>query len=305
MQTEIQTDKDLVFVVSGGRTGTRFLGEKISSAIDWSFSEHEPDLIYLRDLRSRKRLRDLGLWNGIVGKLTGHAGIRSIGTLRLKGRISRPSAIDRIIKIRAAYHKNIDQPLIIESNSQWHLACDQISEIWPKAKIAIIIRDPRTWIRSWLNKGTRWSFTDLPRWVPPGRLTPRSTGDDQWKHKWRKFGIFGRLAWEWRFVYSRLDEHAQNNQNAQVFRFEDLFAHGDQSQINNLLLFCAQHEQKTYQVKIPSQFTSRRINESKGPEMDWNRWSDERCRLVNELCGPLMQKYGYGNEPHWNKRIYK
>ncbi|WP_147306640.1 MULTISPECIES: hypothetical protein [unclassified Wenzhouxiangella] len=299
MPTPIKSEKDLVFIVSGGRTGTRFLGDKISSAIEGSFSEHEPDLIDPLDFRSLRRLKDLGIWHGIFGKLTGYTGIRAIGTLRLKGKLSRSASTSRIAKIRKRYHAKINQALIIESNYQWHLACDEICDIWPSAKIALIIRDPRTWISSWLNKGTRWTLTDFPRWIPPGRPTPRSIGDEEWRYAWKQFDTFGRLAWEWRFVYSRLDRYAQQLNNARMFRFEDLFGRESQTHIAGLLRFCAEHSQNTYYVNIPERFTLEKRNESYGSESGWHTWSESRRHLVNALCGPLMQKYGYGNEPEW------
>ena len=37
--------KDLVFIASGGRTGTNFFGETLQSIIDNCWSEHEPDVL--------------------------------------------------------------------------------------------------------------------------------------------------------------------------------------------------------------------------------------------------------------------
>lgn len=298
-----ESNKDLVFIVSGGRTGTQFLGDKLSAAIDQSFSEHEPDLIDFRDPRALARVRNFGLWKAVVGKLVGQTGIRTIGTLLLKNKISRTTALERLSSARRSYHAKIRHPLIIESNYQWHLACNEIFDIWPAAKIAVIIRDPRSWIRSWMNKGTRWTLMDITRWLPPGRPTPASTHDDTWISEWENFDTFARLAWEWRFIYSRLDNLVRLNTNAEVFRFEDLFGADNDTFMKELIHFCARHRNKKYSFIYPEGFLSEKVNESGGSLEGWEAWSGDRCRLVDSLCGPLMQKYGYGSERTWLDRI--
>jgi hypothetical protein len=296
-------EKDLVFIVSGGRTGTQFLGDRISDAIPACFSEHEPDVIVPDNPRTFKRAIGFGLWKSIFGKIVGRSGIRTIGTLRLKGRISESQARKRLEAARNHYHNSIQQDLIIESNGQWNYACEELAQIWPHAKLAIIIRDPRSWIRSWINKGTRWHWYDSARWLPPGRLTPVSVRDNYWSSRWKEMDTFGRLAWEWQFTYSRLVAHAEKNPNARIFRFEDLFSQADGSAMQDLIAFCAQHRNRDYQVKLPSNFTNRAQNVSTGPEPEWIEWSDARARLLHEACGQLMRSYGYGLEAAWIRKL--
>lgn len=297
--------KDLVFIVSGGRTGTRTLGDHISSAIPDAHSEHEPDLLDLRDPRSLGKTITFGPWGMFVGKLLGKTGIRTIGTLRTNEEISSDQSIIRLQQSRQSYHDSIDEHLVIEANYQWHLAVEEIRKIWPHAKIAIIIRDPRTWIRSWLNHGARWTWLDVARWAPPGRPTPMSVGDKECASIWKTLDRFGRLAWEWRFVYSKLDAFAMNESNARIFRFEALFDPSDPIAMERLLEFCADHERRSYRVNFPEGFLCNRENASKGPEENWRAWPPDRCRLLDRLCGNLMSKYGYGAEPEWHEKLDK
>lgn len=295
--------KHLVFIVSGGRTGTQFLGDRITEAIPESYSEHEPDVLVPDNPRSFRRVLKFGLWGAAFGKLVGRTGIRSIGTARLKGRISAKEAAKRIESARKKYHQSIEHRLIIESNGQWNYACAELSQVWPHAKIAVIIRDPRSWIRSWLNKGTRWQWQDTARWLPPGRPTPSTVGDDKWASTWRHLDAFGRLAWEWQFTYSRLLSHAGENSNSRVFRFEDLFDQYHFSAMQDLIRFCAQHVDCNYSVKLPRNFAEKPQNTSKGSEPGWIEWSSERAHLLDQMCGELMRRNGYGTEPAWQEKV--
>ena len=74
------------FIVSGGRTGTQFLGDLLSEAIEDSYSEHEPDIIHGFDEGSLERLRRFGLWHMVVGRALGQSGVRVLGTRYLVGK---------------------------------------------------------------------------------------------------------------------------------------------------------------------------------------------------------------------------
>ena len=81
--------KDLVFIVSGGRTGTQFLGDRLSLAIENSYSVHEPDILPISVKRVGGRLRTFGLWNMVFGKALGLSGIRVLGQRAITGTIDR------------------------------------------------------------------------------------------------------------------------------------------------------------------------------------------------------------------------
>lgn len=295
--------KDLVFVVSGGRTGTQFLGDRLSSAIQESFSIHDPDILSIYIKRILGRLRTFGFYNMTMGKAIGQTGIRSIGARLIAGRITRDTAITRLKRLRESYHESIHEPLVIESNSQWLYVCDELAEIWPHARVIIVVRDPRTWIRSWLNKGIRWRAYDPVRILPPGRLTPKEVGDTKWVAQWRNFDTLGRLAWEWRFVYTRLLAHSEINPHARIFRFEDLFCSDADTAMWELVAFAANHPGREYQHELPRDFTSNVHNASSGSAQDWPEWETHEARLVDNLCGPLMRRFGYGAEPEWRSKI--
>lgn len=298
-----ETNKDIVFVISAGRTGTQFLGDRLSSVIGESFSVHEPDVLTFSNRRIKARIRAFGLWNLTFGKVLGRSGARAIGQYLATGRIKRAEALARIKNARLTYYDSIAEPLIIESNCQCHFICDELADLWPCARTIIIARDPRTWIQSWLNKKIRWSWYDPVRLLPPGRLTPHDVGDFEWSERWSSFSKFERLAWEWKFIYDRLLRHRDINPNARIFRYEDLFSAGSDQAMAELLNFASNHPSHKYEFSIPDNFISNVDNASKATTPPWEEWLPKDAAVVDALCGDLMSDLGYGEEPIWREKL--
>jgi len=298
----VATDKKLVFIVSGGRTGTAFFGERLREVIADCHSVHEPDLFVGFNRLSFSRIRQFGWWHVVFGKLLGRTGLRTIGTRYLMGRLSAQDCQERLATFRQRYHASLEASLVIESSAQWWYVVDQIPNVWPDARIIAVIRDPRAWVRSWLNKGDRYVSRDRAARVPPGRLTPRKLGDAEWSRRWHELDAFGKLAWEWRTVYGRLEQHVAHYCNGRMYRFEDIFGQDD-STLADLVTFAASHGASECAISPLAGFRDEVRNASEGSEPEWQQWSAERARLLDELCGPLMQQYGYGHEAQWKELL--
>ncbi len=290
--------KDLVFIASGGRTGTTFFGEQVKTVIDDCWSEHEPDILVADWRKSLKRIRRFGLWHMVAGRLAGLSGLRPLGHRYLAGRITKDDCVRALRRQRRGYHAAIEAPLIVESSGRWWMFADCIAEIWPDAKMVAVIRDPRDWIDSWRRHQPRRFTPNFLRWFPLGPLTPADIGDEAWKGRWDDLGQFGKTAWDWRTLYGRLDRAACENDRIRIFRFEDLFS-GETGDMQALVDFIADHGARAYRVHDLAGFADTVKNASRGPRRRWRDWSAEDARLVDEMCGPLMRKYGYGLEPEW------
>jgi len=291
-------NKDLVFIASGGRTGTSFLGHELCRVIDDCWSEHEPDILHATCNLTRKQVADFGLWHMVVGRLLGRTGVRVLGQRLLTGQIDPATVRRRIRQSRRRYHERISETLVIESHAQWWYLAAELQSIFPGAKLIGVVRDPRSWVRSWLNHGGRYDRSDRVRWLPPGRLTPARLGQTELARLWKDWGAFERLAWEWRVIYGHLARATEGAKNARMFRFEDLFA-GDGAAMADLVLFAASHGQRRYSVRSLEGFTARVHNSSHGSAVQWEAWTPEQARFVQHLCGPLMERWGYGMEPEW------
>lgn len=294
--------KDLVFIASGGRTGTTFFGDKLDSIIDDCWSEHTPDMWSGFSKRTLDRIARFGLWNIVIGRALGRTGLRALGQRRLTGKLTDAQCIEELHKLRNSYHASIDESLIIESYSRWWMLADLIPAVWPHAKLIGVIRDPRDWIISWQRHQPRRHTKSFIWWFPLGALTPKSINDETWANRWDELGQFGRLAWDWHLLYSCIDKAASENALAKVFRFEDIFSN-ENSNVRDLVDFAAQHGERRYPVQSLDGFIDDVRNSSKGQKRHWRSWSSEEARLLDSLCGPLMQKYGYGTEPEWLELI--
>ena len=111
--------RHLVFIASGGRTGTKFLGDLLSDVIEDCWSEHEADMFDGFNALTMQRIRTFGLWHMVVGRGLGQTGLRGIGTRYLSGEQSLASCAEQIRNERKAYHRGLTQGLIVESYWRW------------------------------------------------------------------------------------------------------------------------------------------------------------------------------------------
>ncbi len=293
--------KDLVFIASGGRTGTQFLGDRLSEVIADCHSEHEPDLALGLSRQTMRRIGRFGFWHMVAGRALGLTGVRVTGHKLLTGAITEEVAFRRIRRARDGWHHSIPQGLVVESYSRWWMFAGRIRRIWPGAKTVGVIRDPRDWIGSWLRHRPAIHQRDIWFWFPVGALTPAAVGDTEWADRWDGLAQFGRLAWDWRTAYGTLDRAADAGE-VRMYRFEDIFG-PDPGHIADLVAYVADHGERRYAVGDLGGFTSETRNASRGPRRSWPDWPDADAHLLDAMCGPLMRKYGYGTEPEWTAKV--
>lgn len=284
--------RHLVFIASGGRTGTKFLGDLLSQVIEDCWSEHEADMFDGFNALTLQRIRTFGLWHMVVGRGLGRTGLRGIGTRFLAGERSLESAAAQIRKERAAYHAGLAQGLVIESYWRWWMLAGDVPRIFPEARTIGVVRDPRRWIASWLSHqtargGTHWTWR-----LPPGPITPERIGDARWAARWDAMSPVARLAWEWKTINGRLVDGAARDPAMRVWRFEDLFG-PDADEMPALIEFASAFPDHRYAVRRLDGFTAERRNQSSADETSWQAWSEADRAIVDELCGELMDHFGY------------
>ena len=297
------SQKQLTFIASGGRTGTQFFGDMLGKVIDDCHSEHEPDMVAGASLLTLDRIRRFGVWNMVAGRLLGQTGTRVIGQRYLEGRITPEATAERLKAQRNAYHGRIPETLVIESYSAWWMVADQIGTIWPGARVAGILRDPRDWITSWLRHEARRRNGALTERLPPGPLEPGRIGDAAAARLWPSLDQIGRLAWEWGMIAGTLDRAAKVSADVEVFRFEDLFGSGRDA-LGRFVKFVSTHAHgPDHKISDLSTLTRDVHNASSGPKRSWRTWSDAQIAAVAHFCGPGMNAHGYGLEPEWQERV--
>ncbi len=285
-------NKHLVFIASGGRTGTKFLGDMLSSLIDDCWSEHEVDMFDGFNRLSVQRIRDFGLWHMIVGRSLGLTGLRGAGTRYLAGEQSLEQCAAQMRREREAYHQRLDANLVIESYWRWWMFAGDIQAIFPGARTVGVVRDPRQWIGSWFaheksRSGVHWTYR-----LPPGPFTPGRIGDWQWADRWDQMSPVARLAWEWRTINQRIVDGAARDGNCKLFRFEDIFV-DKSAAMAELVEFVSVFPERRYDVGDLTDFTRNRRNQSAANGSEWQNWSRSDKEAVDELCGDLMDHFGY------------
>ncbi len=238
-----------------------------------------------------QRIRRFGLWHMVIGRALGVTGVRIAGTRYLTGQASLPDTILQLQRDRRRYHADVPQSLLIESYYAWWMVANHIPNIFPGAKVIGVIRDPRSWIASWQ---AREPSRDRGNWIhklPPGPLNAATVGDQKWAARWDEIGQVGRLAWQWQFINGKIAE-AEQNAGAKMYRFEDIFFPTG-TVLESLCTHLATFQNRIYATRINRALLSKKLNSSAAAANEWLKWSTTEKAIVDELCGPLMERFGY------------
>ncbi|MEP0191485.1 MAG: hypothetical protein ABJP70_12775 [Erythrobacter sp.] len=282
---------NLTFIVSGGRTGTKFLGDLLSKKIADCYSEHEPDLFLGFDRISIERIRRFGLWHMVFGRALGMTGVRVTGTQFMTGKKDLDKTINALRRQRLAYHSSIEQSLVLESYYAWWMVAPHLPKIFPGSKTIGVIRDPRHWIASWLARDARRSNGHWTHMLPPGPINPHTVGDSHWAKEWDTWTPVIKLAWQWMTI-NRQIEIAMERSNLTLLRFEDIFDPQKQA-LNALAIAATDFPSSDYEIGDLHSLISEKRNASDAKADSWQRWTDHERAMTNTLCGPLMSRFGY------------
>jgi hypothetical protein len=283
--------KHLTFIVSGGRTGTQFLGDLLSNAIEDCFSEHEPDIFRGLERQTWSRLKRFGLWQMILGRMLGVTGVRVLGTRYLTGKSDFEKTSVRLRNQRRNYHDSIPQGLLIESYYAWWMVSPRLTEIFPTANVIGIVRDPRHWIASWSAKSSNRGEGHWTHMLPPGPINPITLHDQHWSKRWDRMSDVTKLAWHWSTINRTIVE-AESHGLAKIFRFEDIF-NENSSGFAALCHEAATFDECSYKVQYPRSLLTDKRNASDAALDAWKMWSKTDREMINEICGPLMEKFSY------------
>lgn len=293
--------KDFVFIASGGRTGTTFLGERLHEVVEGCFSKHEPDVLAHDWDKATASIREFGAWHMVFGRLLGQSGLRPLGHRYMAGHLSDEEVVQKMKQQRERWHASIAEPLVVESSWRYWMLAPVLQKAYPGSRLIGMIRDPRDWIDSWRRHQPRRHTKYWESWFPLGPLKPSQVGDHEWADAWESFDQFGRLAWDWRAITTGLSRAEASGDPVRVFKFEELFKSGQNGKIEELVDY-ATFDGK-YKVGSLDGFTSSVRNASHGHKIKWQDWTSEQVRLVDGMCGDLMRQYGYGFEPEWIARL--
>ena len=289
------SDKNIVFIISAGRTGTKYFGSLLSNIIKDCFSVHEPDIFSGFNKKLLEQIKYFGLYNMVIGRALRKAGIRNLSENYLAGKLTRKELKHRIKKHRDYYYSTIAQDLIIESYYGWYGCIPAIKEIFPNYKIIAISRDPKEWIRSNMNWEQWYGKRDFASKLKFGRLNPKLIGDQEYQNKWDEFSRFEKLCWAYRTIYTRILMDLKDEPNSKVFKFEDLFYHQNRyDNLDRLINFAVDFNGKKFNYTVPSGVLEKKVHENTSTSFpSYEYWDSNLKEQFWAICKEIRHELGY------------
>ncbi|MCU0679092.1 MAG: hypothetical protein MUC28_01430 [Planctomycetes bacterium] len=304
--------KPVIIISSLGRTGTTFLADFFKKNYPSAFSVHEPgviDFANFKTIDALKIIKHYGVINTVINKIIGKHGIIYISNQRIAGLIRLEKAAENIINLRSSYINSFNNKIYIESNYHYYGCLDVLPLVFSEFKAVYLIRDPREWVRSSINKNGLYHRKDIHQHLR-NRPTPILFNDQKYIYKWKKMNQFAKLCWAWSYLNEYAMASVKNIPQIKICLFEDLFINKDK--IDNLfeLIYFLTHlsassESQTENLKMALKIAlTEKVNRPPTYEFPrWPQWQPKEAKTLHEICGGLMAKLGYGHEPEWKKMI--
>jgi hypothetical protein len=294
-------EKPTIIITSIGRTGTKFFAILFGDIISESTSLHEPDIFTFRQQTGvTQQLREAGVYNLTIRKILGRWSLVSLSDARLTGKISYADAVQEVLEQRQKFVYSKKGRVYIESNLGYYGLIDVLKDVYRHHRVAYLIRDGRSWVRSFMDRGAKMLAPMYAKGKIIGKVThnwPTASDfeDDPYQLEWPTMSRFERLCWAW----TRLNEYALKtileNPNARLFRFEDIFESVDQYEhLADLVQFTATFpEGEPFTSRSLDGRLDRQVNQSADRFPEWAQWSTEQKQRFQTICGPLMERLNY------------
>jgi hypothetical protein len=259
------------FIVSTGRTGTRFF--------ESFFNDNFPDVLCLH--QPSPDGFDVG-----IGKIRGKLDTEEVERYL---RSSRGRIFSMLSKRKAK--------LYVESNPYFSLVIPELRAAFPKSRFVWIVRDPKAYVVSAYNKspvGDNKMFFYAEN-DHRARLAATDFPDDPWSKAWLGFGRFEKICWYWNKCNEILARDLDDANDMLLIKFEHLFAREDSCRtMVKVLEFFKIHNRDRMDMSTVASLMTRRINSSPrillhGAET----WTAKQKRDFDVLTQPMREKLGY------------
>ncbi len=230
-----------------------------------------------------------------IGKALGRWSIIELSDKRVRGELDYASAVNKLIIQRSKFIETRQGSFYIESSPGYYGILDVCQQVFLHHRIAFMIRDGRSWVRSWMNWGHLYAKGPLRRVYAHTWPTAVEIKDDPYHNQWLHMSRFERICWAW----TTLNQYALNtivmNPNSKLFFFEEIFKAGDR--YHNL------YQLVTYLTDLPvvnpvekpalKGWLEQKIHPSEADFPAWSDWSLKQKQQFEYICGPLMRQVGY------------
>lgn len=301
-------NKPSIIITSLGRTGTSYFSKFFENNFKGTRSFHEPGRIDF-DLSVFNTIRLYGFYGSLLKKLLGQWDISGISNARLAGKISKNEAIEQLVTQRRNFIEQFNEPYYVESSYHYYGLLDIIPDVFENFQAVYVVRDPRDWVRSCINRQWRYNWKDYQYWLG-NRPTPKMLNDKKYSGRWTKMDRFEKLAWLWNAVTTYAVNSAKESKNVSIITFEKIFtdknSHKNMTKlVEKLTDLRGQGPEATSSldsaIKKAMKTKVNKAPTNKFPK--WTDWNRKKAATIEEHCGTTMKKIGYGREEEWFKKI--
>lgn len=238
-----------IFVVSTGRTATTALADFLDNKAGEAAAFHEPSPSFAR--RAPGLVTRRHRWNERV----------YFGMPRRRRRVSRGKRV------------------YVEFNHHLFSALPLIRKTFPEATVIQIVRDGRTTVRSWLNKGR---YTQTDDFITPADIPGSGVAIEDWL----TWSPVKKNAWTWSLVNGVIDSQAPDYR---VY-YEDIFD-PEKNALANVLNTAAPDAFDPGTLYFPD---ARSVNSPRKTAYPaFEQWTAQEQRDFWDVAGPRMRALGY------------
>lgn len=292
--------KPSILITSLGRTGTEFFGKFFASILPDSTSLHEPDIFEYKRQNDKwnhylQQVRQAGFWQMGVLKALGKWTIANLSHDRLRKRLSPERAAQNLLKQRETFIARQPGSIYVEANLGYYGLLDITPNVFQSHRAIFIVRDGRDWVRSHMNWGEVYGKSGIRKLISHNWPSAKQIANDLYAETWDRMTRFERLCWAW----ARLNQFAlktlENNSNARIFHFENIFTgEGRYQTLNELVAFVTEQPAiNAAAIKPIDGWLERRSHQSDGAFPAWKDWTQEQKQQFRKHCEDLSYQLGY------------
>ena len=297
-------NKNCIFVVSTGRTGTQFLAKNLGKMIDGSEVFHEPGTPWITRPKEWPHLiKKYGIYHLTLGQLRSDMSMFKLSAEYLRNDISTEEAKNNLLKMRKNLINDINEEIYIESSGHLYGAVDIINEVIPSSKFIFIIRDPRDWVKSAMNTFEYILYGPLDFDFLNISIKAEDIEEDDFRDEWINMSKFEKYCWYYNKVNSYILDKLKGKANFRMYRHQDLF--NNREVFYDMLKFASKFENgfKTsfsYNKKLMKKVHS---NANKDGFPGWKEWDKEMIKIFNRHCGEWMKKFNFVDDLKWEDKF--
>lgn len=298
--------KERIFISSTGRTATQFFAKHFNSMIENSVSLHEPGTPWFsKPKKLIGQIRDYGLYHLTLGQRKNNHSMYKLSRDYVAGDINKDKACENILTINNKVDKLCgDAQTVVYSSGHIYGLLGLLDQLYEDSRFIFIVRDPREWIGSALNKTEYSLYGPIELILHKLSLQPCCIDEDPYAKVWKKLSKFEKYCW----FYNKLNElvllEMEHKSNFKVFKYEDILLSDDKIEnFKSMLDFATDFQSGKIEYTFNPAVLGKKVDSKQAKAVAWKDWTDNQVEIMNKHCGDMMERFGYGTEEEWKNKL--